>query len=315
MHGHGRSDSAIVAAKSVNIAGTPAAERMEPRAETTGNANQQSTCRAHDRASVYQALDRIQQAARTRKKRKVHFASALRRRRTASASLFRSQAKAAPGVDGMTWGKYDADLEGNLTSLHRIYRGAYRALPWRRRYIPKPDGRQTPLAITVGQVRPECACGVECCLRRGFSRLLVWLPAQAQPARCVGCPDGRNRRHQNCLRMAERLCLSCSSDGVVLPLKVLEHRSRRGVRTSAVKHRVWRILNSELDLLSGRVSSQKGYQHKGCIQPGRHAGSANDIAICNYPCVREDRAITRQQVSRSPVCRHPSSRENTSRPT
>src|SRR5215469_10938684 len=114
--------------------------------------------------------------------------------------------------------------------------------------------------------------------------------------------------------MAKRLCLSCSPDGIVLSLEALEHRSRRGVRSSAVKNRVWRILNSELDLLSSRLSSQKRYQHKGRIQPGRHAGSADDVAICNYPCIREDRAIIKQQVPRSPVCRHLSSRENTSRP-
>jgi len=59
MHGRGKSDSAIVAKKSANKAGPPAAERMEPRAETKGNAIQQSTCRAQKRASVYQALERI----------------------------------------------------------------------------------------------------------------------------------------------------------------------------------------------------------------------------------------------------------------
>lgn len=68
MNGHGKSDSAIVAKKSANKAGSPAAERMEPRAETEGNVTQQSTCRAQNRASVYQALERIRQAARTRKK-------------------------------------------------------------------------------------------------------------------------------------------------------------------------------------------------------------------------------------------------------
>ena len=64
MHGRGKSDSAIVAKKSTNSAGPPAPERMERRAETEGNANQQSTCRAQNRASVYQALERIRQAAR-----------------------------------------------------------------------------------------------------------------------------------------------------------------------------------------------------------------------------------------------------------
>lgn len=57
MHGRGKSDSAIVAKKSGNKAGMPAAERMERRVETEGNANRQSTCRAQNRASVYLALE------------------------------------------------------------------------------------------------------------------------------------------------------------------------------------------------------------------------------------------------------------------
>jgi len=42
------------------------------------------------------------------------------------------------------------DLEANLAELHgRIHRGAYRAQPSRRVYIPKPDGRQRPLGIAA----------------------------------------------------------------------------------------------------------------------------------------------------------------------
>ena len=57
---------------------------------------------------------------------------------------------AAPGVDRMTWKDYEADIERNLEDLHgRVQRGAYRALPSRRVYIPKPDGRQRPLAVAA----------------------------------------------------------------------------------------------------------------------------------------------------------------------
>src|SRR5436190_10769188 len=53
-------------------------------------------------------------------------------------------------VDGLTCRDYEADLEHNLEDLHaRVHRGAYRALPSRRVYIPKPDGRQRPLAIAA----------------------------------------------------------------------------------------------------------------------------------------------------------------------
>src|SRR5207244_10653952 len=62
MHGHEKSDSAIVAEKPANKAEQSAAESVEPRAETKGNANQQSTHRTQSRVSVSQALERIRQA-------------------------------------------------------------------------------------------------------------------------------------------------------------------------------------------------------------------------------------------------------------
>ena len=68
MHGRGRSDSAIVATKPTNKAGRPAAEPVEPRPGTKANADQQSTHRTQSRARVTQALDRVRQAARQRKK-------------------------------------------------------------------------------------------------------------------------------------------------------------------------------------------------------------------------------------------------------
>jgi RNA-directed DNA polymerase len=65
-------------------------------------------------------------------------------------AFFALKRDAASGVDGLTWPTYEADLDRNLTDLHeRVYRGAYRALPSRRVYIPKPDGRQRPLAVAA----------------------------------------------------------------------------------------------------------------------------------------------------------------------
>jgi RNA-directed DNA polymerase len=150
MHGREKSDPAIVAVKPTNKAGRPAAEPAERRAGTEGNAGQQSTRRAQDRASVSQALDRVRQAARHRKKERFttlfhHISPDLLRE-----AFLALRRDAAPGVDGLTWQDYEADLERNLRDLHdRVHRGAYRALPSRRRYIPKPDGRQRPLAIAA----------------------------------------------------------------------------------------------------------------------------------------------------------------------
>ena len=63
MHGHEKSDLAIVATKPTNKAGRPVAEPVERRAVAEGNARQQSTRRAQNRESVSQALERVRQAA------------------------------------------------------------------------------------------------------------------------------------------------------------------------------------------------------------------------------------------------------------
>ena len=70
MHGPEKSDSAIVAMKPANKAGQPAAERVEPRAGTKGNAGHPRTRRTQSRGSVLPGLDRVRQAARQRKKEK-----------------------------------------------------------------------------------------------------------------------------------------------------------------------------------------------------------------------------------------------------
>src|ERR1700747_3247411 len=103
-HGHEKSDPAIVATKPMNKAGQLAAEPAERRAGTEGNADQQSTRRAQDRESVSQALDRVRQAARQRRKEKFtalfhHLSLPILR-----TAFFALKREAAPGVDGLTWG-------------------------------------------------------------------------------------------------------------------------------------------------------------------------------------------------------------------
>jgi RNA-directed DNA polymerase len=147
-HRGGRSDPGIVAVKPANKAEPSAAESAEPRTGTKGNADRQSTRQAQDWESVSQALARIRQAAKLRKKERfttlLHHVSVELLR----LSFFALKKDAAPGVDGLAWRDYETSLEGNLEDLHdRVHRGAYRALPSRRQYIPKADGRQRPIAI------------------------------------------------------------------------------------------------------------------------------------------------------------------------
>ncbi len=123
MNGRGKSDSAIVAGKPTNKAGQPAAESVEPSAEAEGNASQQSTRRAQDRESVSQALERIRQVARQRKKERFtslfhHISVELLR-----VAFFALKRDAAPGVDGLTWQDYEADLDRKIEDLHaRVHR-------------------------------------------------------------------------------------------------------------------------------------------------------------------------------------------------
>ena len=150
MHEREKSDPAVVAVKPVNNAERSAAESVEPRAGAEGNASQHSTGRAQKRATVSQGLERIRQVARQRTEEK--FTTLLHHISTdhLEQAFLELKEDAAPGVDGLTWRDYEADLEHNLEGLHaRVHRGAYRALPGRRVYIPKPDGRQRPLAVAA----------------------------------------------------------------------------------------------------------------------------------------------------------------------
>jgi RNA-directed DNA polymerase len=159
MHGHEKSDPVIVAMKPANkakeltaeaSAGANAAESVERRAGAKGNADQQSTCRAQNRVSVSQALDRIREVAKERKKERFTTLFHHINIDLLEEAFYELKENAAPGVDRLRWTDYEADLERKLEDLHdRVHRGAYRALPSRRVYIPKPDGRQRPLAVAA----------------------------------------------------------------------------------------------------------------------------------------------------------------------
>ena len=150
MYGREKSDPAIVATKPANNAGRPAAEWVEPRAGTEGNANQTHTRRAQNRESVSQGLDRVRQLARQHKK--MRFTTLLLHVTVErlSDAFYALKRKASPGVDGVTWQSYEVGLECNLRDLHsRVHAGRYRALPVLRRYIPKGDGGLRPLGMAA----------------------------------------------------------------------------------------------------------------------------------------------------------------------
>jgi hypothetical protein len=130
------------------------AEVGEGRPRPKENTGQTHTLPAQNGQRVSQGLNGVRQAARERKQER--FTTLLHHLNVdlLRASYYALQRKAAPGVDGVRWREYADGLEDRLTDLHsRIHRGAYRAQPSRRVYIPKADGKQRPLASRVWRTR------------------------------------------------------------------------------------------------------------------------------------------------------------------
>src|SRR5579875_2453395 len=163
MNEHGKSDRLIVPGKSPNKARVSVAEEMEGRGLTKGNLGQQNAPRTQsrikgvpgDRSSSLGSLSapselvQIRQTAKSNKDARftalMHHIYRIDTLRFAYSQLKRH---AAAGVDGETWRHYGEALEDNFQNLsHRLKRGAYRAKPVRRVYIPKADGRQRPLGV------------------------------------------------------------------------------------------------------------------------------------------------------------------------
>jgi RNA-directed DNA polymerase len=150
MHGAEKSDRPIVPLKLVNKVGQPAAESVEGRGGAEGNAGSQSTVRTQSREAVSQARGRIREAVNRNSKERLtallhHISVDVLR-----AAFFALKRRAAPGIDAVTWDTYEEAREGNLAALHqRVHAGTYRALPSRRVFIPKADGKQRPLGIAA----------------------------------------------------------------------------------------------------------------------------------------------------------------------
>src|ERR1700693_4184051 len=155
-NGPGKSDRPVVPAKSSNNAGQPVAEGMEGKGLAKGNLPQQTSPRTPSRSNAPSALERVRQAAG--KDKKLRFTALLHhiyKLETLRMAYFRLKKEAAPGVDGETWRHYGEQREVNLQDLaERLKRGAYRAKPVRRVYIPKADDRSARCAA-----HPEMAEG------------------------------------------------------------------------------------------------------------------------------------------------------------
>ena len=150
MHEREKSDPLVVPAKPVNKTASAVAESVEGSGGAKRNASPHRMVRAQSRETMSQAQARIREAVARNPKGKL---TTLLHHVTVDAlrsAFFNLKKTAAVGVDQVTWGEYAADLDQNLTDLHaRVHRGAYRALPSRRVYIPKADGKLRPLGIAA----------------------------------------------------------------------------------------------------------------------------------------------------------------------
>jgi len=150
MHAPEESDRGVVPKNRPNNPAPAGAESEEGRPRIKENASPTHTPPTQSGERVSQGLAGVRQAARERKKEKFtallhHVTEAL-----LCDSFYLLKREAATGVDGVTWKEYETGLAERLRDLHgRVHRGAYRAQPSRRVYIPKADGRQRPIGIAA----------------------------------------------------------------------------------------------------------------------------------------------------------------------
>src|SRR5215468_10535460 len=145
-----KSDCVVVPVNQLNNEEQSSAEVGEGRTQSKENIVQSHMHPTQCGKRVSQGLSGVRQAARDRKQERFtallhHLSVGLLRD-----SFYALRRLASPGVDGVTWEEYETGLEDRLVDLHsRVHRGAYRAQPSRRVYIPKADGRQRPLGIAA----------------------------------------------------------------------------------------------------------------------------------------------------------------------
>ena len=194
MNGSGQSDRFVVPANLPNKAA--AAEAGEERERTKGNTAGETRPGRSAGSGVSSDLGRVRHVAQRDKEARftalLHHVS-LERLVVAYWDL---SPKAAPGVDGVTWGAYGQDLVASLRDLHqRVQQGRYRASPSRRAYIPKADGRLRPLGIATLEDKIVQRAVVEvlnAIYEADFPGLFLRVPARALPASCAGCAVGRD---------------------------------------------------------------------------------------------------------------------------
>jgi RNA-directed DNA polymerase len=199
MDDRGKSDDPVVPASPANNAQGGAAESVEGRGSAEGNVASETCSGLRAGESALSDLARMRQAAQKDKAAQftalLHHVDVGRLR----AAYWAIRPKAAPGVDGVTWHEYGADLEVNLRDLHdRVHAGRYRARPSRRVFIPKADGRLRPLGIAALEDKILQRAVVEV-LNAVYETDFLGVSYGFRPGRSphhVGCVVGRDRAQE-----------------------------------------------------------------------------------------------------------------------
>src|ERR1700739_3004256 len=151
MNAGRESDGRVLPAKGPNKGGSLSpAEGLEGRRPTKENTGQAAASQMQSWGNALAGLHRVREAAKREKQ--LRFTALLHHVSVSLLvnSFYALKRQAAPGVDGITWQEYETDLDKRLEYLHsRVHRGTYRALPSKRAYIPKSDGRLRPLGIAA----------------------------------------------------------------------------------------------------------------------------------------------------------------------
>ena len=270
MNEPGQSDGSVVPVRFPNKgSGAPRpAEGTEGRDPAKGNPRQQPSHRAQERVRLQQALARVRQVAKKDKEIRFttlwHHVYDVGRLREAYFGLARL---ASPGVDGETWEAYGEDLEGNLADLSgRLRRGAYRAKPVRRVYIPKPDGRRRPIGVPaledkiVQRAAAEVMGAVYEVDFLGFS--YGFRPGRSQHDALDAVYVGIDRRKVNWVLDADIRGFFAAIDHEWL-MKFLEHR----IADERVLRHVKKWLNAGVLEDGKRTYPERGSPQGGSISP------------------------------------------------
>lgn len=157
IHADEKSDACVVPMNDPNniAASKPArAEGPEGRRAAESNTEASPAPRTQSRTRASMGLDGVREAAQAAKAagKEVRFTALLHHITVEllRESFLHLKRDAAAGVDGMRWSEYEEGLDERIGNLwDAVQSGRYRALPSRRVYIPKANGKLRPLGIAA----------------------------------------------------------------------------------------------------------------------------------------------------------------------